>query len=170
MTHYTDPFRLRVQKGLAAALEQITPANGYRHDLTGAVFRGRDTFGATDPLPMLSILEAPIQPDQPPSIDDAADEHGRWEVVIQGFVADDKKNPTDPAHVLMADVRRALALERKNRNGRGVYDMLGMGGLVTGLDIGSGVVRPPDELSAKAYFWLTIVLHIVEDLENPYDD
>ena len=47
--------------------------------------------------------------------------------------------------------------------------ILGLGRQVTKLYIGPGVVRPPDEVSAKAYFWLTITLDLAEDLEHPYE-
>jgi hypothetical protein len=39
---------------------------------------------------------------------------------------------------------------------------------VTKITTGIGTVRPPDEVSAKAYFWLLIVLEIVEDVTDPY--
>jgi hypothetical protein len=48
--------------------------------------------------------------------------------------------------------------------------IFGLGNFVIGMRIGSGVVRPPDEISAKAYFWLTITLDMVEDLADPYED
>ena len=41
-----DSKRLRTLKALTAHLEaEVTPANGYQHDLTKAVFRGRALFG-----------------------------------------------------------------------------------------------------------------------------
>lgn len=162
------PFRLRVQRSLATALEEISIAGGYKHDLTGKVFRGRTMFGDNDPMPMVAILEPPLPVDQLPSPEDSATSHGAWDLLIQGFAEDDKQNPTDPAHLLLADVKKRLTLERvKSRNDRGPY-ILDMKEKITKLDVGPGVVRPPDEISAKAYFWLGITLHMVEDLEDPY--
>ena len=37
------------------------------------------------------------------------------------------------------------------------------------MHIGSYVVQPPDEVSAKAYFFLLLDLELIEDLEQPYD-
>lgn len=163
-----DPYRLRVQKAVSSALAEITPAAGYQFDLSKAVFRGRNVFGESDQLPLVSILEAPIQPDAPRLPDGGTTQNPVWELVIQGFVDDDKWNPTDPAHRLLADVKKRLALEcEKYTPGKG-YDTFGMGGRLGKLTIGTGVVRPPDEISSKAYFWLTINLGLVEDMADPY--
>lgn len=167
------PLRLRILKNLTASLEQAvfeyTPENGAAWPtvpMTGRAFRGRVIFGDDDPLPMFSILEAPIPLDQVPSAADNTGSTGIWELLIQGFVDEDHKNPTDPAHYLMAAAKERLAFEKaRNRD----FDILGLGKHVTGLDIGAGVVRPPDEISAKAYFWLNVSLTIAEDLLKPYE-
>lgn len=62
-------------------------------------------------------------------------------------------------------MKKRLAEERvRDRQ----YNILGMGGLVTDLRISHGVVRPPDEVSGKAYFWLRLTLVVVENLLDPY--
>lgn len=163
----TDPFRLRVLKKLTELFEGITPANGYTHDLTGKVFRGRTMFGEDDPIPLVSILEAPIQDDPIMSSLTQTATNGELALLIQGFVKDDALNPTDPAHHLMAEVKRALAIERKTNGPLGT--MLGEDrGKVAEIMISSGVVRPADEISDYAYFWLPVTLKIVEDISNPY--
>lgn len=161
-----DPTRLRVLKALTASLEQITTANGYQHDLTGKVFRGRDIFGYSDPLPMVSILEDIREIEQQPTAKPNPVQHGSWPLLIQGFCEDDDQNPSDPAHLLLADVKRRLIEERiRDRS----FNILGMGDTVTGLELSQGVVRPPDEgVSNKAYFWLRMTLELVEDCTNPY--
>lgn len=170
MATYTDPFRLRVLKALTAALQQITPANGYVHDLSSSVFRGRTTFGDNDPLPVISILESPDEPVDASSPRGASEQDNSWVLFIQGFVEDDIDNPTDPAHVLMADAKRCLALIRRQGDSYGPgAGILGMGGLVDQLNFSGGVVRGPDEISGKAYFWVRLELVVVEDVANPYD-
>lgn len=165
----TLPTRLRIQRAMSAVLESITPANGYEFDLEGKVFRGRHRFGDKDPIPMISILEAPIPIDQRNASDDGAQSTGKWELTIQGFVQDDFANPTDPAHMLMAAVKKRLAEERAKANWDRPEDgIFGLGRDVIGMYIGGGVVRPPDEISAMAYFWLTVTLDISEDLADPY--
>jgi len=164
------PFRLRVLRGLTACLQTITVANGYRHDLADSVRRGRIVYGDDDPIPLVSILEAPL-PDAPSATPAAGGTwKGPWELMIQGWVDDDKENPTDPAHFLLADVKKALALERQKaiRPGSG-NNLLGMGGRVTDLIIGACVVRPAEEhVNELANFLLSVTLQIAENMNDPY--
>lgn len=182
-----DPFRLRVQKALAAALEPIKqrdPKTGEQKiaDFVGRVFRGRDAFGNNDPIPMLSILEPPLPIDGiVPSATNTGG-MGEWDLMIQGFLPDDKENPTDPAHRLMADVKVALAAEKRRlQPGNRQPDPFGMGKAVVlnGKNVGNcvveiktigpGVVRPPEiGVSNMAFFWLTLTLKIAEDIDNPF--
>lgn len=166
------PFRLEVLKRLTAELEKITTANGFQHDLEGKVFRGRNMFGEKDPVPMVSILEVPLPEDQIEPAADSTTYDGPWELVVQGFTRDDKDNPTDNAHYLLADVRRRLAEMKKEERH---HNLLGpwtgrarQASPIINLRIGPGVVRPPDEVSYYAYFWLTIHLHVVDDLTAPF--
>lgn len=166
-----EPLRLRVLKAMTAALKEISTANGYHTELLEHVYRGRTIFGENDPLPLASILEVPIPLDQTPPPTDSEFSSGGWELMVQGFIEDDPVDPTDPAHFFMADVKKRLAIEKRKalemEPEKGIF---GLGNFVTGMRIGSGVVRPPDEISAKAYFWLTITLDMVEDLADPYED
>jgi hypothetical protein len=171
---FDEPLRLRILKALTAALLEITIENGYRHDLgpseqwpNGRVFRGRVVFGAKDPLPMVAILETPLQPEDLPPPPDSELFRGDWDLTIQGYVEDDLENPTDPAHYLAADVIRRLAVEKKKNTD---FNLFGMGDDIINLRIGVPVVRPPDELSAKAYFWLPVALELTENLEKPYGE
>ncbi len=166
---FTEPFLLRVQKALVACIETVKPAGGYTFDLEGAVFRGRDIFGDSDPLPMVAILEPPVAPEELTSPRDSTGGYGEWDLLLQGFVDSDPtnpKNPTDPAHFLLADVKRALAKEKRKN---GSYNCLGIeDGRVEIKSIGRGIVRPADEVSAKAYFYLPLTLRIAEDPEEPF--
>jgi hypothetical protein len=164
-----NPFRLRVQKALSARLEEIvTTAEGQL--MANRVFRGRVIFGADDPIPMLSILEEPIQED--PNDSPPAGKEGItiYRLMIQGFVPDDLNNPTDPAHFLQADVLVKLAqIKAESEVTERVFDFPDKAPTVTGIDFGPGVVRPPDsEISAQAYFWLTISLELAEKYDAPF--
>lgn len=168
-----EPQRLRILKAFTAGLGEINGApGGYHYDLTPTaevpqrVFRGRVIFGASDPLPMISILEAVLPGEQTPGAPENPNRLGPWDLMIQGFVDDDFDNPTDPAQFLLADTVRRLALEKKKSYRQG--GVFGFPNTILRLDIGVGVVRPPDEISAKAYFWLPISLEMSEDLTDPY--
>lgn len=163
------PLRLEIQVRLAEVLKEIDGTNGYVSDLSGNVFRGRLYYGDESPIPMVSILEVPIPLDQIPPPETSTAQSGQWELIIQGFIDDDRENPTDPAHVLMADVKKRLAIERtKSASLTPESGILGLGNAVINLHIGAGVVRPPDDVSSKAYFWLTITLDLCEDMGEPY--
>lgn len=180
----TLPFRLNVLHRLTEMLKEITPANGYASDLAdydygdGAmiarVYRGRSWFGDNDPIPLISVLEYPdaAEPLSEPPQETPSSEID-WKLAVQGWVTDDKENPTDPAYILLADVRRRLSQERTKKFGN-QPDPLGMGlgralpNTVIKISVGTGVVRPADEISAKAYFWLGVTLRISENAETPY--
>lgn len=160
------PLRLRILKSLTRVIEGVTPANGYHHDLTGRVFRGRVRYDQDDPIPMISILEAPIPQDPPLMSGQTTATFGDWELLIQGFVDDDRINPSDPAHHLMAEVKAVIVKEKAANYGN---DLFGMGNRVRSMSIGQGSVRPSDDPTAEAFFWFKLTLNVVEDLESPYD-
>ena len=173
-----DPFRLRVLKAVSEAIKSINVPDGYTVDMRDftdeagrtaeRVFRGRNEYGDNDPLPMASILEDPRAMDANNANEDETPSAGEYRLLIQGFVDDDRENPTDPAHFLAADIITALV---KTKNDK--YNILGLGGkmpCVYKLSIGQPVVRPPDdEISIVAFCYITLTLILVEDLEKPYD-
>jgi len=179
------PFRTRVKMALTDALAEITPAAGYITDLSPTVHddgqpmrrvtRGRAFFGDGDPLPMVAILERPdpsMEAGDPPQ--GARVHTSLWELLVQGFARDEGEDPTDEADALLADVKRRLAVERERRAVNGRFpDPLGLGdrhakNRVEELSFGTGVVRPADEISAKAYFWLGVRLKLIEDPLFPF--
>lgn len=176
------PFRLLIQQRIVAALKTITPGNGYVNDLSDVdgvsrVVRGRGWFGATDPLPLIAMLQPPHPTDPLESPFDSPELAGQWVLILQGFVEDDAANPTDPAEILMADVRKCLSKLRTSTarppnllglGGSTSADTKGTGNSVSDFTIGRGVVRPADERSNKAYFWLLLIAKIAENLESPY--
>jgi hypothetical protein len=177
------PRKLVILRAITDALKTITPANGYVSDLSdydpgdgvmsSRVFRGRAFFGENDPLPLVSVLEGNAMSDlvAEPPLNVSTSEYD-WPLLIQGFVKDDKDNPTDPAYVLMADVRKCLALQtRRNSDNFGNTTILGLDAqtVVTKCMLGPGIVRPADDVSAVAYFWMSLVLRIVDYADRPYD-
>lgn len=183
----TEPFRLQLGTRITDTIASISPDDGYAYDLRpfdpgdGAtmsrVFRGRAWFGDTDPIPMVSLLEGTNPADdvyeQP---DDDPQGAFDWDLLVQGFVQDDPVNPTDPAYRLLRDVRRRLFIEKSRRVGGGGPGSQGSnafgwrswaptGCSIQSVKIGRGVVRPADDISAKAWFWFSLSLRIVESDE-----
>ena len=162
-----DPFRLRLVKNLTDLLRTITPANGFMVDLSDSVFRGRAVFGDGDPIPMVSILEAVKTVESLRVQPDGSQMKNVWPLLIQGWTEDDiDGNPTDPAHHLMAAVKQCIAKHRIEHARD--YNWLGMGGAITDIRYNGGVVRPPEVVSDKSFFWLLLDVELVEDLLNPY--
>ena len=161
-----DPKRLVVLKALCAHIEaQVRVSNGFQHDLQGRVFRGRSVFGQDDPLPMVSVLEAP-RPDQNLATAKNGVQIDDWPLYFQGWAQDDPSNPTDPAYRLAADVKQALAMLIDRRPESAPYYLLG--DLILDLTIGPGTVRPPDQVSSWAYFYLPVTVKLKESLTDPY--
>lgn len=173
-----DSKRLTIAKAISAHLEtEVAIANDYQHDLAGRVFRGRSFIAADESLPMVNILEA-LNPDRYPARaggDDrvqAPEQHEGWVLLVQGWAKDDKVNPTDPAHLLMADVKKALAKILTGPHpmtGLGGHAAFNLGGLITGMEIEPGTVRPPEEVSGLAYFYVRVIVKFVEKVSDPYD-
>jgi hypothetical protein len=160
-----DTFRLRVIKALCAHIETISVAGGYQHDLAGKVVRGRITLTEEDGAPpIIAVNEKPVFPENLQGHGSGAS-GTKLELLIQGFAADDRKNPTDPAYPLLGDVQKCLALEKLRDDG---YDLFGFKSRVMSLDVGQGVVRPPDGVVADtAFFWLPVTLEIGEKFNDP---
>lgn len=161
-----DSYRLTVLKKLTDHLKGITPANGYPgYNLSSSVFRGRTLFGENDPVPLVSILEAP-RPDQGKFAgEDNYQRKEDWSLVIQGWAHDDIANPTDPAYNLMDVVEmhlhRITAVD--SSSGFEVYpNEYMLGRTISSLDVLPGIVRPPSaEVSAKAFFYLPVRVGLV---------
>jgi len=161
-----DSKRLQVLKLLTTQLETILVANGYQFDLLGSVFRGRGGFGDETTLPCLGIFE--MRPENAVRADGTVQKDD-WFIAVQGYINADDEHPTDPAHNLMADVKKCLAVIMRpdtpvNRNPNYMF-----GGLIVDMMIDGGVALPPSsDTSGIATFVLKLTINIVDELENPY--
>lgn len=175
-----EPFRLRLMKSLCAQLKTINPDDGYHFDLRDytddagrpaeRVFRGRDIFGASDPLPLLAVLE---DPRSEPS-DNGSDGRGAaniFRVQIQGFVQEDNFHPLDAAYMLSGDVMKALAQAKKiSRENPSILGLGRYAPCVSAMTIGQPVHRPGnDAVSERAYMVVGVTFALIENLERPYD-
>lgn len=169
----SDPFRLQVLKAVTEQLKTITPVNGYYHDLSDftdeagrtqtRVSRGRLTFGESDAVPFLAVLEDPRAIDANNAKDETPVSIVKLRLLIQGFVEDDKTHPLDPAYQLSADTISALVKAKKDR-----FNILGLGPKITAISFGQPIHRPgADEVSSNAYFIVGVTLTMVENLECP---
>ena len=163
-----QPQRLRILKAITGALEEIKHdpmaefPEYFTEDMAGKVFRGRSKFGEGDPVPMISILEAPLPVERALEKSPHSADNAPWDLLIQGCVKNDRDNPTDPAHSLARDIQVRLNKEKRKLSGRTRDYPFGEKS-ITGISIGRPVVRPPDEVSANAHCWIGLSLSFVED-------
>jgi len=94
----------RIVDAVVARLQTITVANGYNTGAGARVYRGRVEFTASDPLPVLTVLQ-----------DNVFVESDRGERMllalplgVQGIVTVDRDNPSDAVDDLEADILTAL--------------------------------------------------------------
>lgn len=165
--------RLAILKYLTAHLEGINPDNGYPgYNLKGKVFRGVDRFGAShaDMRPFMSVLEAKATDYGKFASEDQAVSLNDWVLLIQGWVVDDPRNPTDPAYPLVEIVEERLSmLIALDDEGKAIYPgVYRMGGMIATLTLAQPVVRPPEEgISESAFFFLPIRVGLKVDIRNP---
>lgn len=160
-----DTKQLTILKRLTDHLAGITPANGYDFDMTGRVFRGRTRFGGDQPLPFISILES-LRPDPRPH--EAGEERLHredvWELLVQGWVDEDREFPTDDLYRLKGAAEKRLAEIADPAS-----QVYRLGRLIDRIRIGPGVVRAatPQVGGAEA-FYLPLQVHYVINLADPY--
>lgn len=164
-----DSKRLTVLKSLTTLLETITVANGYQHTLTGAVFRGRLKYDDNAPLPMLSIIEYPQVEYTAKFVGSGQKKykHG-WDLMIQGWAEGTGQHPTDKAHLLLADVQKALAAIGNDGGAQAPGASFMLGGLISQIEMTPGLVRPADENSSVPCFYLRVKVEVAENPSDPY--
>lgn len=171
-------IKLQVLQYLTNHLQGITVESGFQHNLSEAVFRGKDLFGPNDKGDIVSILEAKAT-----DYGKFADENNvvrkdDWIILVQGWVDDnvrgrgpDSKHQTDAVYSLLGDVEQRLSqLVATDSKGVPVYKgIYRMGGLVTDMRLSSSVVRPAEQnVSAKAFFYLPIRIGLAYSICNPW--
>lgn len=172
----SDPYMLVVEKAITDHLETKMTENGV-FDMTGAVYRGRGRIGgfqSREPLPMISLIMAPEV--EPENIEAGMGRSRTRKVLyfIQGWAPlGDLKTETDEAHRLLAETKKALSSvlfpEENPYYMLRAYNPEGSN-LLASLDLGLGIVRPPeDDVSPTvSYFWLPVMLGLIEDPADPY--
>lgn len=162
-----DSKRLTILKAITAQLETITITNGYQHELTGKVFRGRQGYGAETQVPYVGLFE--VRPEDMPDRADETIGKDVWVIGVQGTVKAHPDHPTDPAHNLMADIKMALG-GIMTRGGPGMRNPNYMfGDLIVDMVIDGGITFVPVESPELALSVNKLVITLSENMENPYE-
>ena len=136
---------------IAALLAGIRTANGYNTDAGIRVYRGRRAVDE-DEIPCLTLIEGED------SVIDANDRQVSLAVPysIEGHTACDAENPNDAAHVLIADIKRAI-FSADNR----------LGGLVKDIRYTGRIMAPRTDGASIAVVSVGIEARLVENLAQP---
>lgn len=173
-----DSKQLLIMKALTTLIEGINPTEQnyalgipFTLDLRKKVFRGRTIIGNDVTMPAVAILEAPTPVSAAQAAEEGVKKREDWRLLVQGFAADDKQNPTDPAYNLKAalevQLSKVIALDGQGLPLFPAWHMLG--NLVTGMTISQGVVRPPEEkVSQYAFCYIPVTVKLATDVRNPY--
>lgn len=177
------PQQLLVLQRLTELLEGINrattdPNTGtfYTYDLNGKVFRGKSEIGTQVQGPFLSLLEATVLEEELFAGEGKKKAIGPWKLLLQGFIEADKdpRAALDPAYVFRAQCQQRLArviAEKDDGRGPEYPDVYRLGGLIAGLRIYRGVVRPPESgVSSMAFFYVPLVVELATDITKPYVD
>lgn len=163
-----DSKRLQILKALTAQLQTITVANGFNTDIGNRVYRGRPDFGSETDKPFIGIFE--IRPEGSPLYADTDVEKDNWSLGIQGVVEAGTEHPTDPAHNLLADIKRALSIVVRRHTPVDPNPYENFGGLITGLEIDGGVTYVAAEDQSAAVCVCKLDIGLVEELGDLYSD
>lgn len=162
-----DSKRLVILKALTTQLETITVTNGYQHNMSGKVFRGRADFGNETQWPFIGVFE--VRPDDNMNRADESTQKDLWTLGIQGVIHSDTTHPTDPAHNLLADIRKALGQVLKPDTPVSRNPLHMFGGLVVDMTVDGGVTFNPEEFQGAAVCVLKVSIDLTENMENPYE-
>lgn len=158
---------MQVLKAMTAQLESILVVNGYQHDLAGQVARGRRNRGVDSFPPYLDIFE--VRPEDMPDVAGDTIQKDSWILGIQGTVKSDDLHPTDPAHALLADIKKSLGAIMSAGDPGDRNPLYMFGNLISDLICDGGICFVPSEAPEVALCVMKVVINLTEDLENPYE-
>lgn len=160
------PKQLRILRKLAALLELTSGYEGV------TCWLGKSVVTAKDVEDTLSILEAPRPIIGAGAAENNVKRNENWTLLVQGWPKDNPKEPSAPAYWMKAAVERMLSLViAELPSGVQRTDPIYMlGGDISALTIGQGVVRPPSEDAASrlAMFYLPVIIELNTDARDPY--
>jgi hypothetical protein len=166
--------QLLILQRLTFQLQQITPANGYDYDLSASVYRGRLAFGADASVPFVSINEA-LRPDPRPMEGGEAKlkRHEFWPLILQGWVnpvGNIGMAPTDDLYQLMGACMACLArVVAESAPGVASFPEYRLGGVITSMGIGPGVVRAATpQAGGTECFYLPVTVGYATNVADPY--
>jgi len=161
-----EPLQVTILRAMKETFEsKIVQGPNFHFTLGPNCFIGRSRFSERDPLPMLSILEVPLPPEERRQTRQVGSSvSGKWELFVQGFVEDDEDRDTGfetrRAYCLRDDVLCVLQDERRKLTTHTRSEYIFGIKRISDIYFDRGVVRPDDERSATSYFWVPLTIDI----------
>lgn len=133
----------------------ISKANGYNTDIGLRIFRGKRAFSEED-LPCLVLVEGNDTPQ-----DDALTAVSiSQRYIFEAHTACDPDHPNDAAHLIIADLKRAIFAGEPKHGMR-------LGGLAKGMTYKGRVIGAREDGAPTVFAGIDIDVLYVEDLTNP---
>lgn len=166
--HPRAPKQLRIMRKLSALLEATSAFDGKGVKC----WRGKSVLTAKDTEDTLSLLEAPRPIVGSPAAENGTRRDETWTLLLQGWPKDDPDEPSAPAYWMKAACEQQLSLViAELPNGVQRSDNVYMlGGDISSLTIGQGVVRPAGEEGASrlAMFYIPLIIGLQTNVQNPF--
>ncbi|WP_316150055.1 hypothetical protein [Cupriavidus sp. BIC8F] len=137
-------------------LTQITVANGFHTDIGAKVYRGKRALDAETDVPCVVLVEGNDTPQ-----DDALTAVSiSQRYMMEAHTACDPNNPNDAAHLLIADMKRAIFTGEPKHGMR-------LNGKAKGMTYKGRVIGPREDGAETVFAGIHIDVLYVEDLTNP---
>jgi len=184
MSLVTLPIYTAIDTRIVQLLEGINPAETdpntdapYTQDLRGKCFVGRRTFGESDKLPILSLMDA--TPSGSPDKVAGVNGHKRIEsrtLFLQGVVGKNTVNPLNPLQpaqelvaMIVQRLSRIIAVDA-SRGDKVLYPADYMLGdrLLADFSIGLPSIRMDENVAPTASFYMLLEVDVAVDVTKPY--
>ncbi|WP_286801318.1 hypothetical protein [Marinobacter sp. UBA2498] len=149
----SEPKALRLIRAVQAALETIQ-GNGFYTEAGARVTRGRKRIGKDEAYPLLIIHEG--EEEATKRVGDQV--HNRLNITIEGWCDADPLNPLDDAHLLLADIKKAVFSKLEPRAHPGLFSNVGYLGRV---------IDPPEDGSRLCSVSVLLAIDWAERLTDP---
>lgn len=142
---------------LTARIAKITKANGYATDIGTHVFRGKRRLDEETHLPCVILVEGN---DSPKTDDNLTSVGIEQAYVFESHDACNPDNPNDKAHLMIADLKRAIFAGEPKHGMR-------LNGKVKALNYKGRVMGAREDGASMVFAGIHITVFYTEDLTNP---
>ena len=137
-------------------VSQISKANGFNTDIGLRVFRGKRSLDAKDDVPCVVLVEG----NDTPQDESLTSVSVSQRYVFESHDACDPDHPNDAAHLMIADLKRAIFAGEPKHGMR-------LNGKAKGMTYKGRVIGPREDGAETVFAGIHLDVLYVEDLTNP---